>query len=223
MFPLVVLDGDQPTTVEFVQTEETTKFQEELNGASVVLEVEDMIADFVEAGGRVSGEIFEKRFEEIDKALSRFDTMSGETLGVNVEGKNEGITEQRTTRGAEFTPKSVERHVGKLADVKETTQPRVHEENLVSVPIIHSALCDISNVIGPRKNSARLEKLKRVRKKGRVSLVENVGPRGVKNTKRLASEVDCSELPGKKRQIYHSDHELNNLIVEAVVQPRQQQ
>ena len=45
-------------------------------------DTEDMIADFVEAGGRYSGEIFEERLEEIDKALSRFDNVSGMTLGV---------------------------------------------------------------------------------------------------------------------------------------------
>lgn len=51
--------------------------------------------------------------------------MRGETLGVNVGGESEGIMEQRTTRRAESTPKSVESYVEKLADVKGTTQPRV--------------------------------------------------------------------------------------------------
>ena len=92
--------------------------------------------------------------------------------------------EQRTPRRAESTLKSVERHAEKLADVKENTQSRVHEENLVSVPISHSAFCDISNIIGSRKNSARLEKIKRIRKKDHASPVEYVGPRGVKNSKR---------------------------------------
>lgn len=45
---------------------------------------------------------------------------------------------------------------------------------------------------------------------------------GVKNIKRLASEVDCSELPCKERPVSHSSHELSDLMVEVVVQPRQQ-
>ena len=94
---------------------------------------------------------------------------------------------------------------------------------MVSVPITHSALCDISNVMGIINNSARVEKVKRTRKKCQARPIENVVPRGVKNTKRLASEVDCSELPCKKRLVSHSGHELSDLMVEAVVQPRQQQ
>lgn len=125
VIPPVVLDGDQPTTVEFVQTKEVAKFQEELNGAAFVSKANDLIVDFVEVGGRDSGEIFEKRLKKIHKALSRFDMVRGETLGVNVGGESEGIMEQRTTRRAESTPKSVESYVEKLADVKGTTQPRV--------------------------------------------------------------------------------------------------
>ena len=81
-------------------------------------------------------------------------------LGGNAEGISEGIKVQRTPRLAESTPKSVERHIENLVEAKENTQSRVHEENLVSVPISHSALCDISNIIGSRKNSARLGKTK---------------------------------------------------------------
>ena len=77
--------------------------------------------------------------------------------------------------------------------------------------------------MGSSKNSARLEKTKRVRRKNHASPLEHVGPRGVKNSKRLASEIDCSELPSKKRQVSHSSFEPNILMVEAVVQPRQQQ
>ena len=53
--------------------------------------------------------------------------------------------------------------------------------------------------------------------------MENVSPRVKKNIKRLASEVDYSELPSKKRLVSHFGHELNNLMVEAMLQPRQQQ
>ena len=89
--------------------------------------------------------------------------------------------------------------------------------NLVSVPITRSALCDISNVMGFINNSARVEKVKRTRKKSHASPIENVGPKGVKNTKRLALEVDCSELPCKKRLASHFGHELSDLMVEAMV------
>ena len=101
----------------------------------VVSKTEEMISDLVVLGSRDLGEIFEERLNEIDKALARFDTVRGVTLGVNLEGKNEGNKEQRTARRVESTPKSVESNVENSADVKGTTQPRVQEENLVSVPI----------------------------------------------------------------------------------------
>ena len=72
-------------------------------------------------------------------------------------------------------------------------------------------------------NSATVEKVKRTRKKCHARPTENVAPKGVKNTKMLASKVDCSELPCKKRLVFHSGHELSDLMVEAVVQPCQQQ
>ena len=103
------------------------------------------------------------------------------------------------------------------------SQSRVHKANLVSVPITHSALCDISNFMGCNNNSAKVEKVKRTRKKDHARLIENVAPRGVKIAKRLAPEVDYSELPCKRRLVSHSGHELSNSMVEAVVQPRQQQ
>nr|POE86021.1 hypothetical protein CFP56_02392 [Quercus suber] len=152
--PLVDLADNQPISVEVVQTEKVAEPQEELNGAPAVSNAKDMIADFVEVVGQDSGETFEKRLEDIDTALSRFDNVSGVTLGGNIEGIGEGIKAQKTPRLAESTSKSIERHAEKLAEAKENTQSRVHEENLVSVPISHSTLCDISNIVGSRKNSA---------------------------------------------------------------------
>ena len=82
------------------------------------------------------------------------------------------------------------------------TQTCEKEGVLVSVPITQSALCDISNIMSSRKSSVRVEKAKRVRKKAHARLVENATPRVViKNTKRLASEGDYSELPNKKRLV----------------------
>lgn len=76
----VDLAGDQPISVEVVQIKKAAKPQNELNRALAVSDAENMIADFVEVVGRDSGETFEKRLEEIDKALSRFDNVSGVTL-----------------------------------------------------------------------------------------------------------------------------------------------
>nr|POF25913.1 hypothetical protein CFP56_37916 [Quercus suber] len=126
----VVREDDQPPTVEYVQTEEAAKFHEEINEVPMVLEVEDMILDLVVLGSRDSGEIFEERLDEIDKALARFDMVRGVTLGVNLEGKNEGNKEQRTARRAESTLKSVKSNADNSADVMGTTQPHVQEENL---------------------------------------------------------------------------------------------
>ena len=98
-----------------------------------------------------------------------------------------------------------------------TTQSREQEGNLVSVPITQLALCDISNVIGSRKSSARVEKVKIIRKKNHARLVENIIPKVVKkNTKRLALEGDHSELPKKKRLVSCFGQEHNILMVEAV-------
>lgn len=117
----------------------------------------------------------------------------------------------------------MESKAGNSADSKGFTQSRAQEANLVSVPITQFVLCDISNVMGSRKSSARSDKAKRVRKKSHACHVESVSPREKKVTKRLASEVDCNELPSKKRLVSHFDHELKNLMVEAELQPRQNQ
>ena len=110
-----------------------------------------------------------------------------------------------------------------MASTEGFSQSRMHEVNLVSVPITHSTLCDISNIMGCSNNSAKVEKVKRTRKKWHARPIENIAPRGVKNIKRLASKVDYSELPCKRRLVSHSGHELSNLMVEVVVQPHQQQ
>ena len=69
-----------------------------------------------------------------------------------------------------------------------------------------------------------MEKVKRIRKKDSARLVENVIPGVVKkNAKRLTSEGDHSELPNKKRLVSYSSQEHDYLMVEAVVQPCQQQ
>lgn len=184
----------------------------------------------MKSGGQDSRERFEERLKEIDMDLGRFDKVRGMFPGDNQEGENVGIKEQKPARKAdESTPKLIDRHAENpdrhsenLASTKGFSQSQVHEANLVSVPITHSALCDISNVMGFINNSARVEKVKRTRKKCHARPIENVAPRGVKNSKRLVSEVDYSELPCKKRLISHSGHELSDELVEAVVQPRQQ-
>ena len=69
-----------------------------------------------------------------------------------------------------------------------------------------------------------MEKVKRIRKKDHARLVENVIPRVVKkNSKRLASEGDHSELPSKKRLVSCFGQEYNILMVEVMEQPCQQQ
>ena len=75
----------------------------------------------------------------------------------------------------------------KVVEEMVTTHAREEEGNLVSVPITQSALCDISNVIGSRKSSARVEKVKRIRKKDSARLVENVIPGIVKKKCKKAS------------------------------------
>lgn len=62
--------------------------------------------------------------------------MSGVILGGNVEGTSKGSRDQSTPRRDEATLKPVERHAEKRV-VKVNPQSRVHEENLVSVPITH--------------------------------------------------------------------------------------
>ena len=63
-----------------------------------------------------------------------------------------------------------------------------------------------------------------MRKKAHARLVENATPRVViKNTKRLASEGDFSELPNKKRLVSSFSRDQNILMVEAAEQPCQQQ
>ena len=90
----------------------------------------------------------------------------------------------------------------KVGDEMGTIQAREQDEVLVSIPITQSALSDISNIIGSRKSSSWVEKVKRIRKKDHAQLVENVTPRVVKkSTKRLAFEGDHSELPNKKRMV----------------------
>ena len=183
---------------------------------------EDLNFDVAVMESRVSGKSFEDRVGEIDKELVRFDKESGVTEGVSIEGKYEGNNEASTTGRAEFIQGAVESVEAKVVEEMVTTHAREEEGNLVSVPITQSALCDISNVIGSRKSSARVEKVKRIRKKDSARLVENVIPGVVKkNAKRLASEGDYSELPNKKRLLSYSGQEHDYLMVEAVVQPRQ--
>ena len=95
---------------------------------------------------------------------------------------------------------------------------------MVSVPIIQSALCDISNIMSSRKSSVRVEKAKRVKKKAHGQLVEIATPRVViKNTKRSTSEGDYSELPTKKRLVSCFGQDQNILMVEVAEQPHLQQ
>ena len=190
----------------------------------MVSEGEDMISDVVVLESRDSREIFEERLVKIDKALAQFDKESGVTLGASIEGKYDGNKEESTARRPKSIHEAMESIKEKVVDEMGTTQSREQEGNLVSVPITQSALCDISNVIGSRKSSARVEKVKRIRKKDHARLVENVIPRVVKkNTKRLASEGDHSELPSKKRLVSCFGQEYNILMVEVVEQPCQQQ
>ena len=222
---MVVQANDQPLVAVLVQTEEGGTFQGALNAKPIVSRGEDLNSDVFVMESRVSRKSFKDRLGEIDKELARFDKESGMTEGVSIEGKYEGNKEVSTTGRAEFIQGAVESVEAKVVEEMVTTYACEEEGNLVSVPITQSALCDISNVIGSRKSSARVEKVKRIRKKDSAQLVENVIPGAVKkkNAKRLASEGDHSELPNKKRLVSYSSQEHDYLMVEAVVQPRQQQ
>ena len=141
--------------------------------------------------------------------MGKFDKIRGVFLGDNLEEEIVGIKDQKPTRKADESIQKLDdrhvensdRHAENVAGTEGFSQSRVHEANLVSVPITHSALCDISNIMGCSNNIAKVEKAKRTRKKCHAHPTENVAPRGVKNTKRLTSKVDCSELPCKKRLV----------------------
>ena len=224
-------NGNQLPTMAHAQTEETVRFQEAFNGTSAESDTADVIAELVKSGGRESGERFEERLKEIDMEMGRFDKMRGVFSGDNIEEEIVGIKDQKPTRKADDSIQKLDdrhaensdRHAENVAGTKGFSQSLVHEANLLSVPITHSALCDISNIMGCSNNSAKVEKVKRTRKKCHARPIENVVPRGVKNIKRLASEVDYSELPCKRRLVSRSGHELSNLMMEVVVQPCQQQ
>nr|POE73139.1 hypothetical protein CFP56_74411 [Quercus suber] len=85
---------------------------------------------------------------EIDKALARFDKGSGMTLGVTLEGKNEGNKEECTVRRAESTQKAVESKAEKLVDKKGATQSREQEGNLCGCMAVDEfqAIWDYVNV-----------------------------------------------------------------------------
>ena len=222
--PMVVQANDQTPVAELMQIEEGGTFQGVLNAKHMVSGGEDLNSDVAVMESRESGKSFEDRLGEIDKELARFDKKSGMTEGVSIEGKYEGNKEASTAGRAEFILGSVESVEAKVVEEMVTTHAREEEGNLESVPLTQSALCDISNVIGSRKSSARVEKVKRIRKKDCARLVENIIPGVVKkNAKRLASEGDHSELPNKKRLVSYSGQELDYLMVEVVVQLRQQQ
>ena len=87
------------------------------------------------------------------------------TEGASIKGKYEGNKEVIIAGRAEFIQGAMESVEVKVLEEMVTTHAREEEGNLVSVPITQSALCDISNVIGSRKSSARVEKVKRIRKK----------------------------------------------------------
>ena len=141
--------------------------------------------------------------------MGKFDKIRGVFLGDNLEEEIVGIKDQKPAKKAdESTQKladrhaeNLDRHAKNVAGTEGFSQSLVHEANLVSVLITHSTLCDISNIKGCSNNGAKVEKVKRTRKKCHEHPIENVAPRGVRNTKRLASEVDCSELPCKKRLV----------------------
>ena len=163
-----------------------------------------MIHDGAVLESHDSRESFEERLAEIDKDLTRFDKEGGVTLRASKEGNHNGNKVESTARGAEVLYTVVEstKAKAKLGVEMVTTQTCEKEGVLVSVPITQFALCDISNIMSSRKSSVRVEKAKRVRKKAHARLVENATPRVViKNTKRLASEGDYSELPNKKRLV----------------------
>ena len=171
-------------------------------------------------------ESFEERLAEIDKDLTRFDKEGGVTLRASKEGNHDGNKVESTARGAEvfYTVVESTKAKAKLGVEMVTTQTCEKEGVLLSVPITQSALCDISNIMSPRKSSVGVEKAKRVRKKAHARQVGNATPRVVtKNTKRLASEGDFSELPNKKRLVSCFSRDQNILMVEAAEQPCQQQ
>ena len=156
--PLVQAD-DQPPMAVPVQTEEGGTFQGALNAKPIVSGGEDLNSVVVVMESRDSGKSFEDRLGEIDKELARFDKESGVTEGASIERKYERNKEVSTARRAEFIQGAMESVEAKVVEEMVTTQAREKEGNLVSVPITQSALCDISNVIGSRKSSARVEKV----------------------------------------------------------------
>uniref|UniRef100_A0A7N2L677 DUF4283 domain-containing protein n=1 Tax=Quercus lobata TaxID=97700 RepID=A0A7N2L677_QUELO len=116
---VVKLNGDQPPTMAYAQTEAIARFQEAFNGISAESETEDTVAELVKSGGQDSGEKFEERLKEIDMELGRFDKVRGMILGDNLEGENVRIKEQMIARKADgSTPKSADRHAENLAGVK---------------------------------------------------------------------------------------------------------
>ena len=144
----VELNGDQPPMMAQAQTKATTRFYEAFNGISAGSETEDMVAKLVKSSGQHLGEKFEERLKEIDMELGRFDKVRGVILGDNPEGENVGIKEQMTARKAnESTPKSADRRAENSAGAKGFTQSRVHEANLVSVPITHTLRCVIFQML----------------------------------------------------------------------------
>ena len=156
---------DQPPTVVLVQTEKAANFQGAFNEVTVVSEGEDMISDVAVLESCDSREVFEEKLAEIDKALAQFDKESGVTLGASIEGKNDGNKEESTARRDEAIHTVVESIKEKVGDEMGTTQSREQEGSLVSVPITQLALCDISNVIGSKKGSARVEKSQKNKEK----------------------------------------------------------
>ena len=175
-----------------------------------------MTVELVNSSDQKSGDRFEERLKEIDMEMGRFDKLRGVFPRDNIEEEIVGIKEQKPTRKADESVQKLEdRHAENVDGAEDFSQARVHEANLVSVPITHSALCDISNFMGCNNNSVKVEMVKRTRKKGHARPIENVTPRGVKIAKRLASEVDHSELPCKRRLVSHFGYELSNLMVEA--------
>ena len=141
-----------------------------------------MIHDGMVLESHDSRESFEERLAEIDKDLTQFDKEGGVTLGASKEGNHDGNKVESTARGAEVLYMAMEstKAKTKLGVEMVTTQTCEKEGVLVSVPITQSALCDISNVMSPRKSSVMVEKAKRVRKKAHARLVENATPRVVK-------------------------------------------
>ena len=87
------------------------------------------------------------------------------TEGASIKEKYEENKEASIVRRAEFIQGAVESVETRIVEEMVTTQAREEEGNLVSVPITQSALCDISNIIGSRRTSARVEKVKRIRNK----------------------------------------------------------